>query len=290
MTAIIITGIIVIAVLLLEIWRELHTFNMTRYTVSSPKLARMQGNKKIVFLSDMHNKTYGDPDSSRLVQAIRKEQPDLVLIGGDMMVGKKGHDCEPALRFVKQLASVCPVYYANGNHEQRAMDRPEYYGTDIERYREELREAGVHFLENEYVQISLDGTRLCIFGLEIPERCYGRFHQPPLGAEEIRQRIGQCPLNSYNILLAHNPGYTDVYRAWGADLTLSGHYHGGIVGIPGLGGVVAPGFFLFPKYSGGKYDEEGTTTVVSRGLGSHTIPLRLFNPAEVVVIELASGQ
>ncbi len=76
-----------------------------------------------------------------------------------------------------------------------------------------------------------------------------------------------------------------AYLSWGADLVLSGHLHGGIVRIPGFRGVISPGFELFPKYSGGCCREGSQTAVVSRGLGSHTIPVRLFNEAELIVLE-----
>jgi predicted MPP superfamily phosphohydrolase len=78
------------------------------------------------------------------------------------------------------------------------------------------------------------------------------------------------------------------YVEWGADLVLSGHLHGGIVRIPGLVGAISPSFEIFPKYSGDLYYEEDTAIVVSKGLGTHTINIRLFNSAEVVVIHLKS--
>ena len=78
----------------------------------------------------------------------------------------------------------------------------------------------------------------------------------------------------------------EAYRKWGADLILSGHLHGGIVRIPGIGGVIAPDLTLFPKYSGDIYREEDATVVVSKGLGAHSVPIRLLNPAEMVVLVL----
>lgn len=289
MTAIIITGIIIVLCILLEIRREMRTFQMTRYTVRSRRLAGMKGTKKILFLSDLHNQTYG-AENSRLVSAVLREDPDLILLGGDMFVGKRGHSYEPALQFIKQLTPICPVFYADGNHEQRVKKRPQEYGLDMDRYVQELGEAGVRFLSNESACMELGGIPVRIYGLEIPERCYGHFKRASMEAEEITRNIGRRGPDCYNILLAHNPGYAGVYKAWGADLILSGHYHGGIVRIPGIGGLVAPGFFLFPKYSGGKYEEGDSTIVVSRGLGMHTLPVRLFNPAEVVVLKLKGQQ
>ena len=90
----------------------------------------------------------------------------------------------------------------------------------------------------------------------------------------------------YNILLSHNPLYYPAYRDWGADLTLSGHIHGGIIRIPGLGGLLSPDLTLFPRYDGGHFTERGKHLIVSRGLGNHFL-VRVMNPPEIGVITLA---
>ena len=132
----IIIGILVAAVLLVfsEMYRELHTFCVTRYQVASPKLA---GKKTWVFLSDLHNQVYG-VNNCRLIDAVKKESPDLILIGGDMLVGKNGHSYEPALACVKELVKIAPVYYANGNHEERMKLKPQKYDQSYALYREKL--------------------------------------------------------------------------------------------------------------------------------------------------------
>ena len=57
--------------------------------------------------------------------------------------------------------------------------------------------------------------------------------------------------------------------------------------LPGIGGVISPDFTLFPKYSGGIYREGAQTVVVSRGLGTHSVPVRLWNWPELIVLELS---
>lgn len=89
-----------------------------------------------------------------------------------------------------------------------------------------------------------------------------------------------------NILIAHNPDYFEEYAKWGADLVLSGHVHGGIMRIPFLGGVLAPSYRIFPKYDGGVFKEGKSVMLLGRGLGSHTIQLRFFNPAELYEVTL----
>lgn len=85
-------------------------------------------------------------------------------------------------------------------------------------------------------------------------------------------------------LLAHSPFPAESYFAWGADLTLSGHVHGGIVRIPGIGGLLSPERKLFPKYSKGLYTKDGKYLYVNCGIGK----LRLGNPPEVTMLELHS--
>ena len=63
----------------------------------------------------------------------------------------------------------------------------------------------------------------------------------PEGA--IKERIGNRDPEAFQVLLAHNPSYMKEYLAWGADLILSGHLHGGMVRIPGIGGVIGPDYF-----------------------------------------------
>ena len=272
----IIIGILVAAVLLVfaEMYRELHTFRVTRYQVASPKLA---GKKTWVFLSDLHNQVYG-VNNCRLIDAVKKESPDLILIGGDMLVGKNGHSYEPALACVKELVKIAPVYYANGNHEERMKLKPQKYDQSYALYREKLLHLGVHLLENE--------SKVRLTGLEIPLECYTHLKRREMPEGAIKERIGNRDPEAFQVLLAHNPSYMKEYLAWGADLILSGHLHGGMVRIPGIGGVIGPDFVLFPKYSGEMRRVGDQTVIVSKGLGTHTIHIRLFNPAEVVVLSL----
>ena len=107
-----------------------------------------------------------------------------------------------------------------------------------------------------------------------------------MSSEYLDGLIGKAEEESYQILLAHNPEYFETYADWGADLTLSGHVHGGIMRLPVLGGVISPKLVLFPKYDGGHFIRKDAHMVLSRGLGMHTIPIRIFNPAELVLIHL----
>ena len=270
---------------LLEIRRELRYFKTTHYIVKSSKLQKLDSEKKIIFLSDLHNKIYGEKNE-QLLQAIKREEPDFILIGGDMLVAKQGVSYSPALEFVSKLPAICPVYYCNGNHEQRMKKNPSKYESSFFEYKENLCQYGVQFLENESIVEVLGEIKIRITGLELPDKTYQKFGNAALTVKEIQERVGKADMQAYQILLAHHPRYFQTYKEWSADLVLSGHLHGGIIRLPFLGGMITPQARLFPKYSGEMTTDGNHTIIVSKGLGTHTVNLRFLNEAELVVIHL----
>jgi len=283
----ILIGIVItfIIIVILEMIREYHTFQITDYQIVSEKLSGIRNDTKIVFLSDLHNRSYGG-DNRILIEKIQRIQPDLILVGGDMLVGKEQSPWTVASDFARELPKICPVYYANGNHEYRMKIYTERYGDSFERYRKTLEDSGVVFLENESAKFELGGKTIRISGLEIPRHFYSKFHRYELKSSDVEQLIGYSDTNVYQVLLAHNPTYCQAYKEWGADLILSGHLHGGVARIPGIGGVISTQLELFPRYSGEMRKEGHSYIVVSKGLGTHSINLRLLNLPEIVVLHL----
>ena len=273
---------------LIEMIRELRDFRVTKYRICSQKLNGIKREKKIIFLSDLHNRMYGE-ENERLLESIRNQHPDLILIGGDMLVRKDGNSYDKTVHFLAKLPGICPVYCANGNHEQKLKELPDKYEQSYEEYKKALTASGIHMLENASETVKLDEVPVKLSGLEIPLGAYARFGKKELSLKEITDRIGEHG-DDYQILLAHHPGYMKEYLAYGADLILGGHYHGCVVQLPGIGGVISTNFTLFTKYSGGIYQEGEQTAVVSRGLGTHSVPLRLWNWPELIVLELSGNE
>ena len=273
---------------LIEMIRELRDFRVTKYRICSQKLNGIKREKKVIFLSDLHNRMYGE-ENERLLESIRNQHPDLILIGGDMLVRKDGNSYDKTVHFLAKLPGICPVYCANGNHEQKLKELPDKYEQSYEEYKKALTASGIHMLENASETVKLDEVPVKLSGLEIPLGAYARFGKKELSLKEITDRIGEHG-DDYQILLAHHPGYMKEYLAYGADLILGGHYHGCVVQLPGIGGVISTNFTLFPKYSGGIYQEGEQTAVVSRGLGTHSVPLRLWNWPELIVLELSGNE
>ena len=71
-----------------------------------------------------------------------------------------------------------------------------------------------------------------------------------------------------------------------SDLTFCGHNHGGLIRLPGIGSLLSPQLTWFPKYNDGCHDLRGNKVVISRGLGTHTFHIRIFNRAELVAVRV----
>lgn len=260
---------------------ERNHFRVEETVIASPKI---RAPRTLVFLSDLHDKEFG-PGNERLLAVIRDAAPDAVLIGGDTMVAKRG---KAALRVTKQLVKGLaeqgkPVCYGNGNHEQRLGRETEHYGGLYQELKEILRENGVIHLADTSVCL---GEDIRISGLNL-DTCYYRDLTPAhMEASYISARLGKTDPERFQILLAHSPLFHKAYAAWGADLALAGHFHGGTIRLPLLGGVMTPQYQFFLPCCAGTWEQDGHYMVVSRGLGTHSINIRLNNLPQVAVIRL----
>lgn len=274
MYIIIILAVIALALLICGIVTQFFPV-AEKYEIMSEQLTH---NRRFVLLTDLHAVTHGE-NNSKLLAMIQEAQPDFVCIAGDMTVKNALHT-ENALHLLGELAKRYPVYYAPGNHEIRM---PVY-----EEYKKRLVDMGIHYLENQSVSL---GSKIIVYGLDLPEYWYHKFWEKRSFTEKhIEELLGKCAADSFSILLAHNPEYGKQYAKWGADLTLSGHVHGGIMRLPLLGGVISPSLQLFPHYDAGLFEENGKKMIVSRGLGLHHIRLRFFNRPEISIINLTCQQ
>lgn len=263
----------------------MRSFITKRYTVhTAASGCRQDAPFRAVFLSDMHNIRYGE-GNAELLREIRQVKPELILISGDMLTAVEQPQMDAAIELMKELTREYLVYYANGNHEYRMRIYPEIYGDAYQTYVDQICSYGVHLLVNHSERLHIHRLNLTIWGLEISKEYFKRFSYPELTEKEVGHALGKPEPGSFHILLAHHPAFFPAYAKWGADLTLSGHYHGCVMRLPGIGGVISPQFRLLPKYNYGRYELDGKQQIVTSGLGTHTIHLRINNPAEMVVID-----
>ena len=275
--------VILLVVCLVSIWHASTHFHKVFYRLSSDKISKPV---KFVVLTDLHDQKY-EKDNADLLKAIDAEKPDAVLVAGDMLTPLDDRE-KTAESFLGRLAEKYRIYYGLGNHEAKMKWNREKFGNLYETYLEELGEHGIKVLVNDYLQ--MEEAPIRIYGLDIAEIYYRRFKQVPMADDYLDRKLGQADGEFYNSLLAHNPMYFENYAKWHPDLVLSGHVHGGLVRLPFLGGVIAPNLHLFPKYDGGMFKKGDSSMVVSRGLGIHSIEFRMWNPAEVVVIEITPAK
>lgn len=241
---------------------------VTNYTISSKRLPKSFDGFKIVQISDLHNAKFGS-DNSRLLNKIRQQAPDIIVITGDII---HASPMENALSFARQASRIALTYYVPGNHERRIDYEPLFDG---------LRDAGVILLLNQSAVIQKGDAQLNLIGIEDPT-----FYPDDTIEDKLRPLIQK---NAYNILLSHRPEQFDTYVSCGADLTFTGHAHGGQFRLPLIGGLFAPGQGLFPKYDAGIFECGKAKMIVSRGLGNSAFPFRLFNRPEIVVVTLISN-
>ena len=258
--------------------RDMDRFVVVSYRVKSTKVKEKFS---FVLLSDLHNKSYGR-HNEKLAEAILDLKPDCAIVAGDMYTSRAGSSYEHAVELLGAISEKLPVYMANGNHEHKTDYDRKTFGDMYDRYRAELDSYGLKPLVNERVQLADRNISIC--GSQIGRECFQHFKRFPMPEDYLDKLVGRAEKDKFQILIAHNPDYFEEYAAWGADLVLSGHIHGGIVRFPGLGGMVSPAVKLFPQYDGGIFQIGGSTMILSRGLGTHAIPVRMWNPGELVYV------
>lgn len=244
-----------------------------------------KGKIKIAFLTDIHN-CVNDEEEESIFRILEKAEPNVVLVGGDVILGKQGADIEVGIRFINRLSKMYPVIYANGNHEQRISLHPEKYGDMGVCYEHAIAQTGVTRLINQKVELTVEGIPITVYGLDVDEKFYEKdFHKKSV-AGELQKAFGKPDKNRYTILLSHTPRYANDYLAWGADLILSGHYHGGVMRLSKKRGLVTPDFHILSPLCCGIRSLGNSNMIISAGLGEHTIPVRIRNPREVTIVDI----
>ncbi|MBP5294853.1 MAG: metallophosphoesterase [Lachnospiraceae bacterium] len=278
-------GITGIVLLIRSEWERVHPVRAD-YEIFAPEIPEEAGPLRILFLSDLHGKIF--PRNNEALNKILRETPcDLVLLGGDMMTkfgsGKK--DRKALRSLLSGIPEGVPVYYASGNHEQKMLklsaERPDWEPA----FRKILREYGVRYLQNETVPFPVRGGEILLSAADLPRRSYKAGPKKPLPEGYLEEKIGRKDARRFTVLLLHSPLYLEEAADWGADLTLSGHFHGGTIRLFGRGLMTPQYQFFYPRCQG-IFRIEGKTGIVSAGLGTHSVNVRLFDRPEVVLITL----
>jgi len=242
--------------------------DVTFYQVQSSKVS---DSIRIVTISDLHLREFGK-DNIRLVEQIKSLHPDLIACVGDSNKRKKSNYDEVITLF-KQLVDVAPVYYSLGNHEYEAML---FRDSEIDK---DLQEIGVHVLNDKSEVVQIKSTKLNIGGLSQGPDQFERY-----GHDFFDKYIEE---DYFKLLLCHYPHeFQGVIEQYPIDLAICGHAHGGLIRLPGIGGVYAPGQGMFPELTEGYHEIENSKVIICRGLGNSNILPRINNRPELAVIDL----
>ncbi len=233
---------------------------------------------KIVHISDLHNKKFGE-SQRRLLNKIEKANPDIIVITGDL-IDRRRYNLEIAMEFINGAIKIAPIYYVPGNHEA--------WSGKYEHIRENLNMAGVNVLEDTSLNLQKGDEAISIIGVRDPDFLTSSYMQGTevSSLEETLKEYSKE--DSFKILLSHRPELINLYSKYNLNLVFTGHAHGGQFRIPFVGGLVAPDQGFFPKYTSGCAKEGDTSMYISRGLGNSIVPIRIFNRPEIVLVTLST--
>ena len=250
------------------------TISIKNYSINAP--LEKDSIIKIVLISDLHSTIFGK-NQGRLIEKVRKQNPDLIILSGDILDDEvPHHGTELLLSGIKDLA---PVYYVTGNHE--------YWSYDMPGIRELLKSYNVIILSDNYVTVNINNNDIILAGIEDPEK--KRYETPDYNQNASMENAFRelDDIKLFKILIAHRPENIENYKKFSFNLILSGHTHGGQIRMPPfLNGLYAPNQGFFPKYAGGLYRHEKSAHIISRGLSVNPKLHRIFNPPELVIIVL----
>lgn len=254
------------------------SFEVPEYTI---KDNRIKKDTELMILSDLHGNSYGENNES-LSFIIDCYKPDALIVLGDMISCRSKEAYYGSLGMFRDLTGRYPVYFVNGNHEEyHRRKHPELYV----RYMRRLKKLGVKLLFNTSDFLSEKGIGL--YGLRLPLEAYVKFASYRFDFLDFDELFPGKDNGVYNILLSHNP-YVAKVEGIPFDLVLSGHMHGGGIRFPGIGAVIGPNLFPFPRLTKGEYEVNGVKLIVSAGLGDHFPMIRMNNPRTLVRVILQS--
>ena len=263
-------GIFILLLCIILFDTRLKTVN---YTVDASEL---DGKIRIALVTDLHSCRYGK-NQQKLIDAIDRQQPDIVLLGGDIVDDHMAFD--NAEIFLAAIAKKYPCYYVTGNHE--------YWSRRINDILDIMYSNGITVLSGDYHTLEINGQRFNLCGVEDPDAEIYSSNSDGI-INQLSSANAACENGLYTVLLSHRPELLETYAEYDFDLVLSGHAHGGQWRIPFiLNGLYAPNQGLFPKLAGGRYEQDNCTMIVSRGLAreSTRVP-RILNRPELVIVEL----
>lgn len=247
-------------------------------SLSSADLPQDIGQLRLVYLTDIHaGPFFSQSRVDDLISSVNRLNADLVLLGGDY-----ANDSDGAIDFFKSLPRINSrygVYAVLGNHDRTVPEG------NLSLLKAAMVSAGVTPLINDVEGVRIGSSTIYLAGIDDIEN----------GWPDLTSVSSQVKQEDYVIFLSHNPGIIpDAHKATDAsgrhmwfDLGLFGHTHGGQIAFVGdllnISNVES-------RYLKGWLVENRTNLLISRGVGTSTLPIRLGNRPQIHLITVKSSK
>lgn len=281
---------------------ECKTFKISKYQIKNIKNL---DTASFVFISDFHNKIYKD-NYKKLIDEVFNLNPNYIVLGGDFIDFSKLNktfkivNYENSINFIKKLSkyrdnfkkngdcNLKRIFFTFGNHELRLRDisSNEEFFNAYEQFIKALKDNDIEIIDNKTVKLSggISFSGLSLYDGYYYNKLSFKNNHKKIEKEVLDKYFASLDKETFNIISFHKPDYFRDLFDYGFDLVISGHNHGGLVRLPGIGAIISPDLDLFPKYDYGKYDFDNKFLIISSGLGEHLAKLRINNLPEICYI------
>lgn len=245
-------------------------------SLTSADLPADIGQLRLVYLSDIHAGSYFSPGRvEKLIHTVNRLNADLVLLGGDY-----ASDSDGAVDFFRDLPRINSrygVFAVMGNHDRTIPEG------NLLQLKSAMISAGVTPLVNDVASVRIGSSNVYLAGIDDVDN----------GWPDINGVASQVRQEDYVIFLAHSPAViSEAHKAndmngrsaW-FDLGLFGHTHGGQIALVGRLLNISK---VEPRYEEGWLVENRINLLISRGVGTSILPVRIGNRPQVHLITVKS--
>jgi len=249
------------------------SIKLVEYIITFPLLPNQFDGYKIVHISDFHGGLFKG-SAADIIKKTANQSPNIVCLTGDI-VDSTMRDFSEVEELISVLSKIAPLYAVSGNNE--------HFDPAINEKMEGIYlKYGAQLMDGKTIDVYYGGSKLTMSGIADPRNNKPGFAK---GVAALKEHSSE---ESFEILLYHRANDYDRIAEAGYDLVLSGHTHGGIIRLPLIGGLLSPDGELFPKYSGGLYEVDGSWLVSNQGIADNNRFPRVYNPPVIVTIVLHS--
>lgn len=267
--------------------RNKYNYVLKKNTIPIKDLPKGLESLKIIHISDIHAGSFDNIDEvQKGMDLIMEQDPDLIVFTGDI-VNNKAEELEPYIDVFKSLKAPLGVYSVLGNHDygdyvKWSSDKEK--ADNLDKLKRIQKEMGWQLLNNEHIELSHEGERFNLIGVE-NWSAKSNFPKHGLLKDAINGLNQNLPLS---ILLSHDPSHWDKQvrpKTPFINLTLSGHTHGMQFGVRLPFMKWSPVQFMYDQWAG-LYTKKNQHLYVNVGFGFLGYPGRVGIMPEVTEIKL----